>query len=79
MGAIHELFVLALSLVWFAGGDSFFSWVLQTDISPLEEGGESVVKLVGVYETPYGLLFRREFCWVLHVRVAPGVNTEFPY
>ena len=30
-------------------------------------------------EIPYRLAFWREFCWVLQVRVASGVNTEFPY
>ena len=30
-------------------------------------------------EFPYGLRFRREFCWVLQVRVAFGFDTEFPY
>ena len=30
-------------------------------------------------EIPYRLPFWREFCWVLQVRVASGVNTEFPY
>ena len=30
-------------------------------------------------ETPYWLPFRREFRWVLRVRGASGVDTEFPY
>ena len=30
-------------------------------------------------EIPYWLPFWREFCWVLQVRVAFGVDTEFPY
>ena len=30
-------------------------------------------------EIPYGLPFKRELCWVLQVRVASGVDTEFPY
>ena len=30
-------------------------------------------------EIPYRLPFWREFCWVLPVRVASGVGTEFPY
>ena len=30
-------------------------------------------------EIPYQLPFGREFCWALQVRVASGVDTEFPY
>ena len=30
-------------------------------------------------EIPYWLPFGREFCWVLPVRVASRVDTEFPY
>ena len=30
-------------------------------------------------EIPYRLSFWRGLCWVLQVRVASGVDTEFPY
>ena len=51
-------------------------------LSPLDLASAIGVRIddVGsILKFRIGFLFWREFCWFLPVRVAPGVDTEFPY